>query len=250
MHKESRLMVEALRQGAGQEEIRLYRSGKLPGLFPSRTAANAELAAQAMRDGLVESVRTDTKGKTVTEWVRLTPKGSQFLVEQESPLHVLEELHGLFKQNEQGLPTWFAELQQRLEDVRRGVLEEFQAMTRKIEWLGQRVVEALQRAERLGPALPPGAAGVLPWSNEAVHYLERRRHSAVGERCPLPELFAVALKQAPELTIHDFHSGLRRLHDRGVLRLLTYEGEDGPPEPEYALLDGPTMYYYAAALGA
>ena len=44
----------------------------------------------------------------------------------------------------------------------------------------------------------------------------------------------------------DFHVGLRRLHDRGVLRLLPFEGPDGPPEPEYALLDGPAMYYFAA----
>jgi hypothetical protein len=242
MNKETRLLIETL-QGAGAEEVRLYRSGKLPGLFAARTSANGELAALALRDGLIEIVRTETKGKTSTEWVKVTAKGTQFLVEQENPVKVLEELHALLRQNQEGLPTWLADMQSRLAEANHRLLEEFQTMTRRLDRLAQRVVEALQRAERMGPALPEGAAGALPWSNEAVSYLERRSQTEVGEMCPLPELFAVVRKKEPALTIHDFHSGLRRLHDRGVLRLLTC---DDPAEPEYALLDGPTMYYYAA----
>lgn len=248
MDKESRLLVEALRQGAGQAEIRLYRSGKLPGLFNSRTTANAELAAHALREGLIESVRAETKGKTVTEWVRVSSKGSQFLVEQESPVHVLEELHQVLKLNQAGMPAWLEEVQMRLAEGQRRVFEEVEGMTRRLEALARRVVDALQRAERMGPALPEGAAGALPWSNDAVLYLEQRVEAGVGERCPLPELFGAMRKKEPALTIRDFHSGLRRLHDRGVMRLLTCGEDDEPAEPEYALLDGPTMYYYAAPL--
>src|SRR5436309_3448963 len=115
MDKVTAILLEALRQGAAAGgEQRLYRSGKLPGLFAGRTTVHSELASQAVRDGLLEVVRTETKGK------------------EES------------------------------------------------------------------------------------------------------------------LTVKDFHVGLRRLHDRGALRLLPFEGPEGPPEPEYALLDGAAMYYFAA----
>src|SRR5262245_15962487 len=248
MDKTTQALLEALRQGAGAEEIRLYRSGKFAGLFAARNSVNAELATQALRDGLIEPVRSETRGKTTTEFVRVTPKGIDYLVQNESPLKALEDLHAVLQQNEQGLPQWLAGLHSRLDDIGRKLVEEFQTMSRTLASLAGRVVDTLQRAERMGPALPEGAAGVLPWSNEAVHYLEQRQQAAGGERCPLPELFAVLRKKEAGLTIPDFHSGLRRLHDRGVIRLLGYDSPNGPPEPEYALLDGATLYYYAAAL--
>src|SRR5207253_1949205 len=76
MDKAQEILIEALRQGtttAGEQ--RLYRSGKLPGLFGGRSSVHAEAAAQGVRDDLIEIVRTETKGKTVVEWVRVTPKG-------------------------------------------------------------------------------------------------------------------------------------------------------------------------------
>ena len=57
---------------ADPAEQRLFKSGKLDGLFASRTGTNAEAASRALADGLLEVVRTETKGKTTTEWVRLT----------------------------------------------------------------------------------------------------------------------------------------------------------------------------------
>lgn len=249
MDKATQILLDALRQGTREQgEQRLYRAGKLPGLFSGKTTINAELAAQAIREGYIELVRTEARGKTVIEWARITSKGVEFVVQHESPLKVLEDLHETLRMNQEGLPSWFAELQTRLDAVGQKLVDEFQEVKRKLDWLSNRVVEALQRAERIGPAVENGAVGVLPWSNDAVHYLEERGQASVGPQCPLPELFHVVRKKDPELTIRDFHSGLRRLHDRGVIRLLTFEGEDGPPEPEYALLDGAAVYYFAAGL--
>src|SRR5437867_1816188 len=93
MDKVTQILIEALKQGAGQEaEQRLYRSGKLPGLFTGRTSLNAEIATQAVRDGLIELVRAETKGKTTTEWVKVTPTGIAFILERESPVRAMEEL--------------------------------------------------------------------------------------------------------------------------------------------------------------
>src|SRR5579885_435987 len=87
-------------------EHRLYRSGKLDGLFPGRTGTNGEAAAFALREGLLEPVRTETKGRTVIEWVRLTPRGVDYLHERESPLRALEELREALRTAEAGVPAW------------------------------------------------------------------------------------------------------------------------------------------------
>jgi hypothetical protein len=62
MDKATAILLEALRQGAAASgEQRLYRSGKLPGLFAGRTSLHSEIASQAVRDGLLEMVRTEAK---------------------------------------------------------------------------------------------------------------------------------------------------------------------------------------------
>lgn len=248
MDKIQDILLGALRQAAADPEAehRLYGGGKLDGLFATKNSLQAEIASQALTDGLLEMVRTESKGKTTIEWVKVTPKGIEHLLEQESPLRVLQELQGLLQANQEGLPAWMADLQTRVADLSRQVEESLTAMRDRIDFLAQRVAEALKRADRMGPVLPEGSATALPWSHEAVSYLEKRQAGGLGERCPLPELFAILRPKEEDLTIVDFHSGLRRLHDRGVLRLLPFEEEGGPPEPEYALLDGANILYYAA----
>jgi hypothetical protein len=247
MDKVTEILLEALRMGsAAQGEHRLYGSAKLPGLFPNRTEPNAEVAAQAMRDGLIEVVRSETKGKTVTEWAKVTPKGTAFLLERESPLHALEELQAVLKAEQEGMPAWLAEIRRGLDGLTQQVTAEVTAMSRRLDGLAARVDESLKRLDRAGPQLPAGAATALAWAHEAVGYLDKRQASGLGETCALSELFAAVKQKEDALTVKDFHIGLRRLHDRGALRLLPFDGPDGPPEPEYALLDGSAMYYFAA----
>src|SRR5437868_2041740 len=91
--KTSETLIEALKQALAEPaEQRLYRSGKLPGLFPSRSGASAEAASRALQEGLLEVARTEYKGKTIIEWVRITPRGVDFVHDHESPVRVLEEL--------------------------------------------------------------------------------------------------------------------------------------------------------------
>src|SRR4051794_25908874 len=73
--KVTETLLVALKEGLARPgEHRLYKSGKLDGLFPGRSGANTEAAARALREGLIETVRTETKGKTIIDWVRVTPK--------------------------------------------------------------------------------------------------------------------------------------------------------------------------------
>ncbi|MBI3409855.1 MAG: hypothetical protein HY040_16070 [Planctomycetes bacterium] len=247
MDRVKEILLDALRLGADVEgEQRLYQSGKLPGLFTGRTSLHAEIASQAVRDGLIEIIRTESKGKTTTEWVKVTAKGIEYLLAQESPIRAMEELKAVLQLNQDGIPAWLMELRRSVDALSQRLANEVEALNRRMESLTERVVEALKRAEKMGPALPEGAAGALPWGHEAVSYLERRRDGGLGEKCALPELFAVLKDKENGLVLRDFHLGLRRLHDRGVLRLLPFDGPEGPPEPEYALLDGPQVFYYAA----
>lgn len=247
MDRVQAILLEALRQGtAVPGELRLYRAGKFPGLFASRTSVHAEAAAQAVRDELIEIVRTETKGKTITEFVRVTPKGVQFVLERDSPVRAMDELQALLILNEQGFPGWVEELRRGIDDIGRRFVDEVQLLRQRLDALAGRVHEALKRADKYGPPPAAGTAGAIPWAHDAVEYLERRVASGLPDRCSLPELFAQLKNKEAELSIKDFHIGLRRLYDRGAVRLLPHEGPDGPPEPEYALLDGPTVYWYAA----
>ena len=51
--KVSTILIDALKQAwAEPAEQRLYKSGKLDGLFSSRMGVNGEAASRALRDGL------------------------------------------------------------------------------------------------------------------------------------------------------------------------------------------------------
>lgn len=246
MDKVKQALLEALKQAVAEPgEQRLYRSGKLPGLFFGRTAVNAEAAALAFAEGLLELVRTETKGKIPVEWVRITPKGLDYVVQQESPVRALDELRTVLQVTQEGIPVWLAQLQQQVQAMGQRLAEEVQHIARHVDRLSQRVSEVLHKVAP-PPPLPEGTASAIPWAQLALDYLDRRRENGVDDPCPLPELFGVLHQSLAELTVKDFHAGLRRLHDRAAVRLLPFEGTGELPEPEYALLDGTTVYYFAA----
>jgi hypothetical protein len=245
--KVDQAVIEALKQGmTDTAEQRLFRSGKLPGLFTGRTGVQAEAAAQALRDGLLEVVRTETRGKTTVEWVRVTPQGVEFLANRESPVRAMDELRAALQITQEGIPAWLAQIRRSVQELGERITKEVQSVTRRLEALNERVTEALRRAEQKSPAVPPDAANGIPWTASVVGYLDRRRDGGLTSPCPLPELFAAVRAHHGDVTLPDYHAGLRRLQDRGVLRLLPPDGAGELTEPEHALLDGAAVYYYAA----
>src|SRR4051812_14640057 len=61
MDKVTQVLLDALKEAlAHPGELRLYRSGKLPGVFASRVGLNAEAAARALKENLIE-VRSETR---------------------------------------------------------------------------------------------------------------------------------------------------------------------------------------------
>src|SRR5437016_5520462 len=107
------LMVDGLRRAIVEpEEQRLFRSGKLEGLFPSRGGPAGEAAARALREGLLEIVRAESKGKVSMDWVRATARGVEFVHEHESPRQALEELRDVLKASREAIPDWLTHMQQ------------------------------------------------------------------------------------------------------------------------------------------
>src|SRR5262245_15363739 len=228
-------------------EHRLDRGGKLPGLFASRHGPAGDAAAMAIRAGLFEIVRTEAKGKFTTDWVRLTPKGVDYLHDHDSPLAVLRDLRAALGTAQRGVPVFLEQMQQRWQDFSAQMIEQMRLTLKRLDTLSERVEEALRRADAIGPKLPDGVAETVPWAVEALGYLDRRKNSGAKNGCPLPELFAAVRRNAPELSLGDFQTGLRRLGDHKALALLPFDGPaDKLPEPEFALLDGASVLYYAS----
>jgi hypothetical protein len=239
-------LVQALKQALAEPgEQRLFKSGKLAGLFAGRAGANGDAAALAVRDSLLEVVRSETRGKTTIEWVRLTPRGVNFLHDHDSPLRALEELRTLLQTTREGVPGWLATMRQELEALGNRLTEDVLRLMQRLDALGQRVDEALRRSDAGASPVADGLVDTAPWALEALSYLDRRRAGGAAGDCPLPELFAALREQYADLSVTAFHDGLRRLRDRRALRLLPANDPAQPlSEPEYALLDGTAVLYY------
>lgn len=246
MEQRTQTLLDALKAGAqAGGELRLYRRGKLPGLFGQHTSFLAEIANQAVADGLLEVTRVETIGKTTIEWVRVTAKGMDFLLDAESPIRVLEGLREALTANQQALPTWAAETQARVEELTKQLAAEVIGMRRRLDHMAQQIDAALARLD----ADKRGAPTLVPWGPDVLNYLERRRQVGLGTRCPLADLFTSLKDQHATLSIKDFHHGLRQMQVADAIVLHPGVSATDTPGPEYALLDGPAVYYYVARAG-
>lgn len=241
-------LIAALKQALAEPgEHRLYRSGKLSGLFPSRSGATGDAAAQALRDGLLETARTEIKGKFTIEWVRLTPIGIEYLHAHQSPLAALRELHAALKSSRTAAPEWLEGIQQQFQTFTQQMQDEMRKSQQRLEALADRVEEALRRTGAIGPTLPNGVAATVPWASDVMLYLEQRHGAGAKDECPLPDLFAAVRRQNPSLSVIDFQDGLRRLYEHKAIRLLPLATNNGAmPEPEYVMCDGPDLLYYVS----
>jgi hypothetical protein len=246
--KATETLLDSLKQAMlASGDQRLFKSGKLDGLFPSKAGLNATAAAQAIRDNLLEVVRTETKGKITIEWVRITPKGVELVHHHESPTRAMDELQHALQATLDGVPVWMSGIRQELQALGNRLTEEVQNVCHRLEVLSQRVTEALGKTDSHVAPLPGDLMASIPWGVAVLDYLAKRRTGGAANDCLLPEVFRAVREQQPALTVKDFHDGLRRLHDRGALRLLPYTGaHEALPEPEYALPDGNVLYYSVA----
>ncbi len=239
--KLAEVLLDAVKKAVAEPgEHRLYRAGKLAGLFPIRTGIYAEAALAAITEGLLETVRTETKGKMIVEWVRVTPKGVAFVHDRDSPKAVLRELREVIGQTRAGVPLWMDDAKQMIDAVSERFERQSSEMLRRLDWLAERVDSALRRADLARTLLPDPLTKLVPWANDALAYLDRRTEAGAAGACPLDELFDAIGDQTATLTVPEFHTGLQRLHHAYAIRLMTSSGTttEAQTDPEYALLVG------------
>ena len=240
------LLVETLAQAlAVPGEHRLFRSGKLDGLFPGRIGVSPEAAARAMREGLLERVRLETKGKTEIEWVRIAPAGVEFLHAHESPVQALHALRTVLRTNAAAVPLWLDGMRAVLREMETRLTADASAWQQRLSALEQRVADTLRRLEAAAPLVPPEILQAHPWTVDALNYLDRRRSAGATHDCALPELFAAVVANHPRLDLAEFHEGLRQLHRRRALRLKPAEREEEMNRPEFALVEEACVCWYA-----
>jgi hypothetical protein len=226
---------------AEPREQRLYKSARHPGLFDARGPA----AERAVRDRLLEIVRTETRGGHATEWARITPGGVHYLHAHDSPRAVLQELRAALETSRDGIPTWRGAVERQMRELTERMTGDMHRLVHRLEMLSGRVEEALKKLDAPAPALVNGVAHAVPWAGDALTYLDQRVESGATSDCPMPELFAAVREHRPELSLTEFHDGLRRLADYRAVALKPFAG---PPErltePEYALLEGASVLYF------
>lgn len=239
--KRREILLDALKAALAEStEHRLFRSGRLAGLFPSKLGDAGEAARQALAAGLLEHVRTDVRGKFIFEWVRATPRAVEFVAEHDSPKAILRELRDVLGDTRSGIPTWMDQARTELRTMAGLFEQRSTAILNRLESLAGRVEMALRRAEATD-SRPSIGQSVAPWVDRALQYLDRRNEGGLGP-CSISELFQSVRDYYPDVAIPAFHDSLRRLAELRALSLSAGKGE--PAEPEFAILrDGQLMQF-------
>ncbi|QEL18489.1 hypothetical protein [Limnoglobus roseus] len=243
LEKQSEYLLDALKVATSSAgEHRLFRWGKLNGLFPSRVGPSAVAARFALSQGLLEHVRTEAKGRLVVEWVRSLPKAVEYLHDHDSPKAVLRELQEVIGETRAGVPVWMAQARDEAAQLSLRFDHTAREMMKRLDALSERVDAALQRVACATPTLGQGMTRLVPWANAVLADLDWRAAGDSPRPATLSEVFQVANGSDANLSVFGFHEGIRKLCDGGLLTLVAAPVED-IDEPEYALEIGGQMMW-------
>lgn len=236
--KSMTLMVEGLTRAATTPQgVPLFGQRKTPGLF-ARNAAAQTAARRCLDTGYLQVVGVETKGKTAFDLCTITEKGVAFLLRQTSPQSVLDSLTHAVTAQGTLTPQLAAEMQ--------SCQETYAALEQQV---GHLVTHLHQPAATNGVAPSLNGNGQAPaqvdWRGLIVPFLHAWQTQRPHQDCPLPELYRHLCRQHPDLTIGQFHDGLRALFAAGQVRLYPWTGPlHELPEPALALLVGHAVAFY------
>ena len=271
-NKSSEIIITALRRAAVEPAGLPLHGGHRQSLFAA--SVSGKKAAQLCKsEGLLQTLRTESRGRSLREICAITEKGLAYLLHQVSPKHVLEDLVQAlhFQQAQVGdlLATargWQANL-----DACKTLVEQVVRQGIKSSWAAgngngktdRARGDQMNHAESLGfaPAAssePLDPAGAKPKSAERdseapisslrepiLSQLRLWRESSAAGDCPLPELFQRV--EQNRFTIGQFHDQLRLLHEQELIYLHPWTGPlPEIPEPAIAFLVGHGIAYYAS----
>ena len=239
LEKQDEILLDALKLAlCSANDHRLFRWGKLAGLFPSRTGASGAAATFAVKTGLLETVRTENRGKLVVEWVRAMPKAVEYVHERDSPKAVLRELQSVIGETRDGVPVWMSMARDETAQLALRFEHHSRDMMKRLDGLAERVEAAIRRAEAAVPVMGETIASSVPWGVTALEYLDRRKSGGGAGWCRLSELFHALREQIAGLSVTGFHDGIRRLYEAKAIRLSPPADPETVREPEYAVVIG------------
>ncbi|ETX05582.1 hypothetical protein [Candidatus Entotheonella palauensis] len=235
-------MLEALENAcADPTPLKLHGTKANPGLFLSKAAAAQAASDRCLEDGLLQKAGEIQKGRTTTALYTIAPKGVEYVLQRAmvprllgAMLNAAERNNQLVRQCQQSLET----VQKQTQHLQ-GVVEQLASRVQPpdVEQILQRLVRHRQDLQPV--AETNGAADII--AQIQAHRVHSPLHS-----CPLPDLFRQCQKQVPDLTIGQFHDDLRHLARENRIRLLPFtQALYLLQEPEYALLWGREIIYYA-----
>jgi hypothetical protein len=233
--KTEQLVVEGLSRAMAEPGgICLHGSKTSPGLFA--TTGPAKQAAQQCKEaGFLKILRTETKGKTVQEICAITENGIAYLLSQVSPKQVLENLVQAVESRGEQVGE--------LVEAARVCQNTFATLKAQVE----KVIGQIGHPAPATASTSVNGNGPGPWKTEVLAYLRKWQSSRTNEDCPLPDLYEQARRSAANLTLGQFHDGLRALHDQGQIYLHPWTGPLYEiPQPSFALLIGHAVAYYAS----
>lgn len=213
---------------ASSTECLLIASRSQSGLFPNNVAGKAAAQA-AIHAGWLKVEKSETRGKSLTTFVSLSPAGMDYLLGQTNPKPIIEAVQ---KQLQQSESTLFV-----LRDQLQTCHKHIQVMRNKVEEL----------EKRSGTMVTHEKVTMPDWESNIKGYLHHRQVARPAEDCPLSELYQHARQQVPQLSVGTFHDGIRRLQARQEIALQPWTGSlHELPDPELAIMQGHSVAYYAS----
>lgn len=277
-------LLEPLRRALAAGDMPLYATAKNPGLFAGKSK---KIAEQALQDGLIELVLDGSSGKrAAAPAARLTEKGRRFVLEEDSPKKILEELVNLLKKPNAGqaaAPNPLDDLNREITKLGQAVNTRLAKMEKDFQGRLDRLQQEVQRqtgtgsdgravhdervqqavktvealAHRLQSAPPPANVAARPadaggWSEDLLRLLREQKQRNAHQQLSLPQIYERLKSTRPGLTLGQFHDGLRTLQDQKRIRLGPYtQGINSVPDNRNALyLDQELKFYVDLHEGA
>lgn len=234
---------------------KLHGTKASPGIFLSSAAPAKSAAQKCLQEGLLRAAGEVSKGKTRIPLYALSPQGLAYVLARAPAARALSAAAEAADRTARSVAECgrsLDQLRQQAADLKTVVQ---QAVARVEPPDVENVLRKLQASGANGDASGPSASSVqfaapaTDCAEAAGTYLRQRRARLPLQSCPLPELYQQCRARQPELTIGQFHDALRRLSGEKRLKLLPFtQALYQLPEPEFALLAGREVMYYAEPL--
>lgn len=236
------LILEALERALSDPSPRkLHGTKSAPGVFLATTAATKAAAIRCLEQGFVRQVGEERAGKKVVPVFAITSAGVSYVLDR-SPAPQL--LAAMLKASDR-MAQSVAECDQTL----RALSTQAQELRSSIAHAAARlhppdVAKILKQSSAAAAETASNSSGNL--IDDLAAYIRTRRNESPLKPVALPELFRFATARCTGLTVGQFHDVVRQLACQQRLRLLPYtQAMYQLPEPEYALIVGREIMYYA-----